>query len=69
MSVDEMIDYLKEAINCRTASDIYELPRPEFKKYLDKCGEFDIDIVPYIVLGMLAYERDTLKQKLLRWFR
>lgn len=65
MSIDNMITYLKEAIQFQTASDIYELPREEFTPYVKRCEKHvPPAAIPYVVLVMLEEERSSIFYKI-----
>ncbi len=70
-TVDEMITYLEEAFEYNTQNDIYELPRPEFAKYIERCRYYvPPKIIPYCVFFMLKEEQASLKERikrLLKW--
>lgn len=70
MNTEQKIKYLKEAIVYQTASDIYELPRPEFTKYVNKAKAQDVslELIPTVVLGMLIAENESFFNKLKRVF-
>ena len=69
-TVDEKVTYLEEAFEYETQHDIYELPRPEFAKYVERCRYYvPRKIIPYCVLFMLKEEQASLKEKIKRLFR
>lgn len=69
-NVDEMIHYLREAIQFQTASDIYELPREEFVTYVNRCKAFVVPAaIPHVVLFMLEEERNSLLYKIKKLLR
>ena len=69
MNIDKMITYLTEAIEYKTASDIYILPREEFTPYVDKCkGLIDEQYIPYAVLILLHREKSSFKHKIKSFF-
>lgn len=70
MNLDEMIVYLKEAIQFNTASDIYELPRDEFTPYVKRCKDhIPLAVVPYAVLVLLIEEKNSNAYKVKKFFK
>lgn len=59
MSIEKMIHYLTEAIDYKTADDIYLLPRAEFTKYVAKCSSIENRFIPYAVLVLLHEEKNS----------
>lgn len=70
MNLDQMITYLKEAIQFQTAADIYELPREEFMPYVNRCKPYVITAaIPHVVLFMLEEERNSKIYKIKKFLR
>ena len=70
MNLDQMISYLRAAIEFNTASDIYELPREEFVPYVDRCREHvPKAAIPYVVLFLLIEEQKSFTYKVKKLFK
>jgi len=69
-TVDEKITYLEAAFEYETQNDIWELPRPEFAKYIERCRyHVPKKIIPYCVLFMLKEEQNSWWERFKRFFR
>lgn len=70
MNLDEMSIYLKEAIEFKTARDIYELPREEFTPYVNRCKQLvPPAAIPYVVLVLIEEERSSIAYKIKRFIK
>lgn len=70
MNLEDMIAYLSISIEINTAKDIYELPRPEFTKYVERCEKhIPRPAIPYAVLILLLEEQKTATYKFKRFFK